>query len=571
MRLYFTEFAAAATFGARPLQILSVGGAIVVGVILRILSGTPVWRIAAWCVVIAAAESGIAVVNRLFMRRQPSDDELQTWAIAKMALAGVGGLAWSLGPALLHVSGQPLTTMVPVWTILMYCCGAVWAGAFYAPALYTMIVTATLPAALWLLPLKGIEEASGFCLLFAIPFFMAIGQQAALRYRAAVNDKLEIEQLLERQNAYTRHIEQLSAERTRFFSAASHDLRQPLHAMGLYLSLLRDNPRGADRDELIENLSQCAFSLDTQFNAILGVNEMEELLEQARPVATPMQDVFDHVAVQARPKAIVAGLELRVRKTREWAMVAPDVLERVLGNLVSNALRYTHAGGVLVGVRRRGDQLSIHVVDTGIGIAPDHQKDVFNDFFQVGNPERNREHGFGLGLGIVRRLCEGMGWRIEMKSQLGRGTNFVISVPSAPAAIVSMRPAVVASKPPPLLQRRTALVVDDDEHVRDAMGRMLARWGVRTEFCKTADEALAILSASDPSTNWHLLADYRLAGETNGLVLAQEAVRLYGDRAMPAIITGEADENLESEAGARGIVILRKPVQPVRLRALLAR
>jgi two-component system, sensor histidine kinase len=573
MRLYFTEFAGSAKAGVRPLQIVAVAGAVLVAAMLRVLCDTPFGNAAAWCVLIALSEIGIVVVNYLFLTLRPSDQDLPKWANAKTAIAGAAALAVSSGQILLHVEGEPLTAIVPSWGILLYCCGAVWAGAFYVPALYTMILSAILPAAIWLLAQSGLEGATGLCLVFAAPFCMLIGRQASMRYRAAINDKLEVAYLLSRQSAYIQHIQHLSEERNRFFSAASHDLRQPLHAMGLYISLLRDAAQQQERGELIDSLAHCAQSLDTQFNAILGVNETDELLEQARPVPTPLQAVFDRVAAQARPKATNPAVRLRFLRTRAWATIAPDILERVLANLVTNALRYTNSGGVLIGVRRRRGRVAIHVVDTGVGIAPEHQEAVFQDFFQIANPERNPERGFGLGLGIVKRLCAGMNWPIEMKSELGRGAAFIISVPSASAPAVSpRRPAAPVTEPAgSALRTRHTLVVEDDPQVLDAMRRILARWEVDARFCATSEEALLILDESDPSTNWHVLIDYRLPGETDGLALAEKVRRAYGDRAQPAIITGEADEKFEKRAAASGVVVLRKPLQPVRLRALLAR
>ncbi|MFO1115249.1 MAG: hybrid sensor histidine kinase/response regulator [Beijerinckiaceae bacterium] len=569
MRLYFTEYASSARFGVRPLQAAAFAGAIIIGAVLWHLCGTPIVNIAIWCFSILLGETAIAVINHLFLIRQPSDADLPAWAKAKAVIAWLGAFAYSFGQVLLHVDGQPLTTLVPPWTIMMYCCGAVWAGAFYAPALTGMIVASCLPAGIWLLTGSGIQFPAGLCLLIAMPFFLFVGRAASLRYRMAVNDKLDIEWLLEKQRADSQRIAQLSAERARFFSAASHDLRQPLHAMGLYLALLRDSARSEERDELIENLLQCAGSLDTQFNAILGVNDADKLIEQARPAPTPLQQVLDRIAVQARPQALAAGLKLREVGTGAWALVAPEILDRVVSNLVANALRYTKSGGVLIGARRRGREVAIAVVDTGVGIAPEHRQAIFQDFFQVSNQERNSARGFGLGLAIVRRYCAAMNWRIELKSTPGRGTAFLVFLPAA-EPVRKPQAQVAPEQAPSRVNARRALVVDDDERVLDAMRRMFERWNVEADFCRTPEEALEILSARAPDTKWRLLADFRLGAAMTGLDLAQEAHRRCGDRLAPAIVTGETDEKLEARAEALGIAILRKPVQPVRLRALLA-
>ena len=262
---------------------------------------------------------------------------------------------------------------------------------------------------------------------------------------------------------------------------------------------------------------------------------------------------------------------MRVAPTSLAADVAPDILERVLNNLLSNALRYTKKGGALIGARRRGGLVVVEIVDTGAGIPRERHADIFEDFLQLDNPERNRARGFGLGLGIVKRLCEGMGWRIELCSEVGRGSRFSVLVPAARGA-PAMQPApAIATTAPSALRGRRALVVDDDARVRDAMRKLLARWGVEAEFCEDGHAAFAILAASDPATRWHVVIDYRLAGTETGLDLAGRIRARFGERANCALVTGEVDEALDQRAAAQDIPVLRKPVEPARLRALLAR
>ncbi|HMN72645.1 MAG TPA: histidine kinase dimerization/phospho-acceptor domain-containing protein, partial [Rhodoblastus sp.] len=289
MRLYFTEFSpSSGPGGVRPLQFLAMLGSGAIALAMTLLLGTPPLRALAWWLAIVAGEGAVIAINRLYRARPPADSQLRAWALAKAALAALSGLAWSAGQILLPVANDPVSTIMPAWMILTFCAGAIWAGAFYTPALVAMQLCAVLPAALWLEAHGGFDRAVGFCLLASLPMMLAIGRQAARRYRSAVNDKIVIGLLLDQQNAYTRRIEQLSAERGRFFGAAAHDLRQPLHAMGLYLSLLRDNPAPGERENLVDNLAACATSLDAQFNAIMGVQETSALISRAKPEPTAL-------------------------------------------------------------------------------------------------------------------------------------------------------------------------------------------------------------------------------------------------------------------------------------------
>jgi CheY-like chemotaxis protein/anti-sigma regulatory factor (Ser/Thr protein kinase) len=340
--------------------------------------------------------------------------------------------------------------------------------------------------------------------------------------------------------------------------------------MGFYNSLLPRAKDETERDEILSRLSECASSLDRQFNAILGVAQTDAAVENAKIAATPLQHVIDRVLANLQPEADMKALQLRVVPTSLWARVAPELLERVLSNLVSNAIKYTRTGGVILGARRKGANVDLVVADTGIGIA---QKDlglIFGDFFQVANRERNSKKGFGLGLGIVRRLCEGMSWRLEVRSTLGRGTGFCVQVPLAAPG----REAKPDVEEAPAAQPRNAdqacvLFVDDDALVRDAMGRMLADWDFNATLCRTGSEAIALLRKSDRSTRWHVVLDFRLAGDEDGIGVADRIRAEFGERVRITLMSGEASEEVQREAKRRDIVLLRKPVKPIRLRAIL--
>ena len=214
--------------------------------------------------------------------------------------------------------------------------------------------------------------------------------------------------------------------------------------------------------------------------------------------------------------------------------------------------------------------MQIWVADTGVGIAEQDRERIFEDFVQVDNPERNREKGFGLGLAIVRRLCQGLGWKLDLHSEVGKGSAFDDTVPLAPVALLA---APAADTPLPALtqlQRLNVLFVDDDSLVRDAMSRMLADWGMKTRICRTGDEALAILAGREPQSRWHALLDHRLAEGETGLALADRIRALHGDAVKVVLVTGETDDAILDEARRRGIGVLRKPVKPIRLRAALS-
>ena len=571
IRLFFQVNSVQGLRSVRYLHIMAISGAIAIGSVTRILAGTPIVNVAGWCCIVFLCESLITIVNRSFQHRERTPGELIYWAWGKTALSACNGCAWSLGPIFLHVSDAPASVLVPAWGIVSYIGAAVLAGSFFAPSMMAMMGGAALPASVWLLSFgSGIEFTVGVCLASSLPFMLMVGLLSVRKTGEAIETRLEIADLLAIQTRQTQQIRDINQDRNRFFSAASHDLRQPLHAMGFYNSLLPRAKDEIERSEILARLSECASSLDRQFNAILGVAQTDAAVENARIAATPLQHILDRVVTNLQPEADMKSLQMRVVTTSLWSLVAPELLERALSNLVSNAIKYTPTGGVILGARPRGSTVELVVVDTGIGIAQQDLGRIFGDFFQVANRERNSKRGFGLGLGIVRRLCDGMGWRLEVRSTPGRGTSFSIQVPrTAPRQESSSAREQPLVEQPRSADQARVLFVDDDALVRDAMGRMLADWNFDSCLCETGSEAISLLRQADGATRWHVLLDFRLSGEEDGLDVADRIRTEFGDRVRITLMSGEANETVQFEAKRRDILLLRKPVKPIRLRAIL--
>jgi signal transduction histidine kinase len=500
----------------------------------------------------------------------PPDSELMKWGWARAGMAGARGLAWSLGPILIYTSNDTISLVIPVWGIINLMAASAYTAAPFFPCLIAIIVGGIIPAATWM-AFQEVEAArlSALLLLLSIPFIGFVGRLGRRNIEALIAGRLDLAENLDKQRQQTRIVEQALAERTRFFSAASHDLRQPLQALGFYASLLATKRHDDSYEEIVSRLEECVGNLDRQFNAILGIAETDSLVRRAKIVATPLARVLGHVAASIRPEAEARNLRVRIVPTRLWAMVAPELLERILINLAANAVRYTAVGGILLGVRRRAEAVEIWVVDTGIGIPEEHRQNIFDEYYQIGNSAREPDHGFGLGLAIARRLCIGMKWPIDFLSVVNRGSGFKVSVPITTQLPEEPMPeALQISTTTP---RIAVLVVDDDPLVRDAMKRLIASWGLRVETCLTGDQAIHILQARDTSFRWEVLVDYRLSGSENGLMVVDRLRHIFGRSVGLALITAETDGSIFEQAAERAMVILRKPIKPVRLRAILTK
>jgi signal transduction histidine kinase/CheY-like chemotaxis protein len=525
---------------------------------------------AIWLGLVAAADVGLTILDRRFQAANPPDSGLARWGWARAAVAGARGFAWSLGPILMYVHGDTVSLVVPVWGLINLMAASAYTAAPFFPCLIATALCGVLPAASWL-AFQGADAArlSALLLVLALPFIGFIGMLGRRNIGALISSRLDLAEILARQKQQTQVVEDALAERTRFFSAASHDLRQPLQALGFYTSLLATKGGDDSYREIVGRLADCASSLDRQFNAILGIAQTDSAVRRARVVSTPLQRVLERVEVSVRPEAEQKRLKIRIVPTRQWAAVAPDLLERVLANLAINAVRYTPAGGILMGVRHRGTTAEIWVVDTGVGIDEQHRHSIFEEFYQIDNPARDRERGFGLGLATVRRLCFGMNWPLDFSSKPDKGSCFKVTVPIAAPA--PEQPAPEANAPLALTTASSVgvVVIDDDPLVRDAMQRMIASWGLRVETCRTGDQAMAILEGRDDTIRWQALIDYRLSGGENGLAIADRILRSFGRSIGLALMTAETDSAIFEQAARREIVVLRKPVKPIRLRAIL--
>ncbi|MCC7215458.1 MAG: response regulator [Burkholderiales bacterium] len=400
-------------------------------------------------------------------------------------------------------------------------------------------------------------------------FVRALNEYEALNagLEARVAEKSEaLEAQLEQTRAARDAAETANRAKTRFLAAASHDLRQPLHALGLFAARLSDRTRDPEDTALVARIATSVASLESLFSALLDISRLEAGVVAADARAVALDPLFARLANDFAPEAIENGLRFAVVPTRCTVRSDPVLLERILRNLVANALRYTREGGVVVGARRRGTQVAIEVWDSGPGIAPEHLDRVFEEFYQVGNPERDRSRGLGLGLAIVRRLAKLLGHDIDVVSQPGRGSVFRLRVAAAPAAAVAS--AAAAPSPPgdPLAGRRV-LVIDDEEPVREGMRQTLVAWRCTPVLAADADAAVAACAGVAPDA---MVVDYRLPLGRSGID-AIAAVRAALGRDVPAIVvSGESASDQIARIRDAGFTLLFKPVAPAKLRAALA-
>ena len=373
----------------------------------------------------------------------------------------------------------------------------------------------------------------------------------------------------------TRALESANQSKTRFLAAASHDLRQPTAAIGLLVSLLRQQARPNESKELINLLDEAVASMESLLVGLLDISRLDAGAVKPDFQPVNLHDVFQAVKVHEQSAAQGKGLSLRFRLPRGEAGVYPVLhtdpmlLHSVLRNLVSNAIRYTQRGGVLVAARRRGkNRLRIEVWDTGIGIPDDQRDRIFEEFYQVGNASRDRSKGIGLGLAIVRRMASIMGERIEVRSRAGQGSCFAIELPLHDAQPKAAQEDTRVVDP---LKQRTVWVVEDDVLLRRALQEMLRNWGANVRVWADAetliDDLPQIMMHAPDTLPDTVLTDYRLPG-MSGVQLVQllvQQLRPKRPQLHTVIISGDTDPSELQRLGASGLTVIPKPFRSERL------
>ncbi len=368
----------------------------------------------------------------------------------------------------------------------------------------------------------------------------------------------------------TRQLEIANKYKSHLIASASHDLRQPLHALNLFVAQLRDEPNPTERSRLVARIDTSVASMNELFESLLDMTKLDAGIVEPIPTVLQVQRLFERIETNFGEAARRKGLSLRVVASAAWLRSDPILLERVLLNLISNAVRYTDRGGVVVGCRHRGNMLRIDVCDTGPGIPEDQRTTIFGEFFQLARSETGQREGLGLGLAIVERLCRLLGHRVELQSQPGRGSRFSVTVPLAaePLGEIEVPPLAALITDP--AHGKRVLVIDDDILVLDAMRGILQGWGCEVETAASGAIALARLDGHGAPPDV-IISDSRLADGQSGIDAIASVRDIVGAPLPALIITGDTAPERLREASSAGFPLLHKPVSPMALRATLNR
>jgi signal transduction histidine kinase/FixJ family two-component response regulator len=541
------------------------------------------WTMGVWFAAILCNQAWRGLLARAYRRAQPVVADAWRWGAYWAVGSTIAGALWGAAAIAMFPASAPYQALFIVcqFSVIL---GGLSVTAVYRPSFYGFVLAVLVPLIVRV-ALEGDRAhlftalVLGVVLCFVLTFGRQVNevltQSLAMRYEnldLITELKAQTEAALASRSA----AESANRAKSRFLAAASHDLRQPLHAVGLFAAALAAKARDPDVRPLVASVRASVEALEGLFAQLLDLSQLEAGVLHPEPMAFALEPLLARVAADLAPQAVANGVVVRTMRTRLTVHTDPVLLERIVRNFVTNAVRYTRAGGVVLGARRRGNAVRIDVVDTGVGIAPADRARVFEEFVQLAATPRHHAggRGMGLGLAIVRGLAALLGHTVDMDSAPGRGSRFSITVPRATRAErrrdASATRCATSSQ---ALAGTRIVVVDDDPAVVDAMRALFASWRATAAGGDAAASALAALAAVDGRAHSGvdlIIADLRLADGASGIDAIKQLRSRLGTETPALIVSGDTSASARAEVESAGIQLLLKPVVAGALREAAA-
>ena len=514
----------------------------------------------------------IAIV-RQFKRTEASKADSFNWAAWSVLICLAEGTGWGCIGFVTGGRGE-------LETLTLLSAGGVAAGSIpafspYLPALVSFVVPTTLVYASINLTSGGkLHFVSGLFLLLYMVTLIVLGVFANLAIKQGIRLRFKFEEMaiaFLRQKELAENAqkiaEQASLDKSRFLAAASHDLRQPSHALNLFVGALRKVSMAPEGRQIVTQIEALTDALDQLFAALLDISKLDAGVVEVHRQKFEINTVLSRVCTDFSADALAKGLALSYVPSRAVVYSDPVLVERIARNLISNAVRYTDAGKIVVGCRYKNTGIAMQIWDTGPGIAPDQQELIFQEYYQLGNSERNRNEGLGLGLAIVRRLALLLGSPLSLRSVPTRGSCFEVLLERAESFHPQSVPVAVDQSN--VAQGNAFIVVIDDEiAIRTGMSMLLSDWGYHVLVASSGDEAIAMLATEYRQPDL-LICDFRLRGEETGIDAIRRLHAEYNETIPAMLISGDTAANRLVEARATDLLILHKPVSNTALKAAI--
>ena len=538
--------------------------------VLAYIDAVSVQGAAVLIAVIVAQTVARLLLARTHRRSAEVDRYWRDWARRFTAGAIVGGLTIGGGISWIMSTGRVDVQAISLLMVCAFTSGAVVAFGAYLPAFIAFFVAASIGPMAWLIVHGGVLYTS-LAVMYVIWFgaVIELARRTSASFTESVMLRFENLDLVDNLQREKVAAEQANAAKSRFLAAASHDLRQPVHALSLFVAAMRPRVMDEEARELLDHIDDSVRAMSGLFGGLLDISRLDAGVVEVNRGPVAIQPLLERVCRDFEVLAEAKGLRLDLHECSLSVMSDALLLERIVRNVIANAVTYTDRGRVVVGCRRGRGQLHIQVWDTGRGIPRHEQEHVFQEFYQLGNPERDRTKGVGLGLAIVRRLTQLLGHSLIVRSEIGHGSVFEISAPYADAAAIAL--TQTGEFPSPFLAHGVGLilVIDDEMAIQIAMKSLLESWGYEAITAGSCEEMLERIATHRTAPRL-IISDYRLRDNASGIDAIERLRSEYNDEIPGMLITGDTAADRLKEAQESGFLLLHKPVPNHRLRASIA-
>lgn len=508
---------------------------------------------------------GILFLN---YRKQFEPEHVNRYSLFLVVGSATAGVIWGAGGILLFPAGQLDYQLFILMSLFAMTGGSTFTLSIYMPTYYAFSPLVLIPIAIQLM-LVGDNihltmAVATFVFLIALTLFN-------IKINRSFRDTMQLRfanlDLIEELHQQKEEAELANSAKSKFLAAASHDLRQPLYALNLFAAILDESVSDEKTRQTVAQIKSSVNALQSQFDTLLDISQLDAGTVKSEKKEFFLKDVIDHLASTYSLQAKEKGLALHFENFNYTVYSEPNLIEQILGNYLSNALRYTEQGSITVSCFEKDGKLKINVADTGKGIPPESLEDIFKEFEQLDNNERDREKGFGLGLSIVQRAAKLLDHNIEVESELGIGSAFSIILdkahPTPASEMIVLEDASVATD-----NKALVVIVDDETSIREGIASLLELWDYDAICASDGDQAMAQLKLAKRRPD-AIISDFRLKNDETGLDVIKRIHTAFQSDIPALIVTGDIENKRLITMDASDFIVLHKPVPPSKLRAFL--
>ena len=514
---------------------------------------------------------GLAIqffLARSFLHKQIVYSDVYKWGWRLSAVYFYFGILWAVAVFLFYVDGEAEYQLFLLTLVVTFSMGTIVMGQHWF-AMYYMYGPVTLAAVIIRLLMEGSVTYISLAIFLLLTGLGSVSSSRVLHnlVRSQMRLRYESDTLSKALKAKSEEALQATEEKSKFLATASHDLRQPLHALSLFTSVLNETVETPKVRRIAEQINSSVLALQNLFNALMDISRLDAGVLKEEKIAFDLKLILTRLTNDFELLAREKGLSLHWPDSSYIVYSDPLLLEQILRNYISNAIRYTEKGDIYIHCKEIKGEVEIQVVDSGIGIPIEEQQEIFKEFYQLGNPERDRNKGLGLGLAIVRRSAKLLGHPITLISEPGKGSIFGINVESAEANENEAELPVLKNESIILEKNNiTIVVVDDEINICEGMKQLLETWGCEVITASSQDEMMHQLQVLNKIPDG-IIADYRLRDNKTGIEAIHALHEKYNSDIPALIVTGDIAIEQLRDVTEHGFQVLQKPVAAAKLRA----